>query len=172
MRPGEPGSRLRADSSSWPPLPGSVPGSSSATRVRAGPSCTVPGRVLGGVYVSGTGSPWQGHCPWVFLGPASQSLVTGPVGFCGSVARAWSLFLWALGSGSQSVATVHRKRRSGVRRPGYGHCPWGTGVRGSAADIVTPSRGLKGMTTESVASLADFRWDKSEATCWGRLAGD
>lgn len=39
------------------------------------------------------------------------------------------------------------------------------GGGGQGLGIATLCRGLWDMTTESVASLAGFRWDKSEATC-------
>lgn len=91
MRPGEPGSRLRADSSSRPPLPGSV--HPTPPRSHAG------GRAGGA----------QGHCSvGVGRSVCLPDLVVGAwsLSLGGSVAGAWSLFVrvpaagaWALSMG-------------------------------------------------------------------------
>lgn len=93
----------------------------------------------------------------VVSGSGNRSMANVPLGLCGRG-------MITDRGGSASWWPEHGRRGSGSRRPGYDHCPWGSsGARQPC--IATLSRGLWDMTTESVASLAGFRWDKSEATC-------
>lgn len=92
----------------------------------------------------------------VVSGPGNRSMANVPLGLRGRG-------MITIPGGSASWWPEHGRRGSGSRRPGYDHCPWGWG--GQGLGIATLCRGLWDMTTESVASLAGFRWDKSEATC-------
>lgn len=109
-----------------------------------------------------------GAWPWWFPSSATE---VWPLSLWGWVARAWSLFVRVPCPGGRRMVSVQGRRGSGSWRHGYDHHPWGdSGARHYG--IATLSEGLWDMTTESVASLAGFRWDKSEATCWRPLTRD